>query len=72
MNKQFTFLDFLTILSFLIGFYALLIALQNLEENRGQTEDTKEVLYKLDGHLHMQDEHLKQQDKLLGKEIMDD
>ena len=60
-NNNFTFLDFLTILSFLIGFYALLIALQNLEENRIQTEDTKEVLYKLDGHLQ-------EQDKLLGRE----
>lgn len=60
-NNEFTFLDFITILSFLIGFYAILIALQNLEENREQTLDTKEVLYKLDGHL-------KEQDKLLGKE----
>jgi len=61
MNRQFTFLDFLTILSFLIGFYALLVALQNLEENREQTLDTEEVLYKLD-------KHLAEQDKLLGKE----
>lgn len=67
-NENFTFLDFLTILSFLIGFYALLIALQNLEENREQTDDTKEVLEKLDGHLHEQDRHLELQDKLLGKE----
>ena len=67
-NNQFTFLDFLTILSFLIGFYALLIAVENLEENREQTEDTKEVLKKVDGHLHEQDRHLEFQDKLLGKE----
>ena len=60
-NNQFTFLDFLTILSFLISFYALLIALQNLEENREQTLATEEVLYKVDGHLN-------EQDKLLGKE----
>ena len=60
-NNQFSFLDFITMLSFLIGFYALLIALENLEENREQTLDTKEVLYKLDGHLN-------EQDKLLGKE----
>lgn len=60
-NNQFTFLDFITLLSFLIGFYAVLIALENLEENRQQTLDTKEVLYKLDGHLN-------EQDKLLGKE----
>lgn len=67
-NNEFTFLDFITILSFLIGFYAILIALQNLEENREQTLDTKEVLEKLDGHLHEQDKHLELQDKLLGKE----
>ena len=60
-NNQFSFLDFITMLSFLIGFYALLIALENLEENREQTLDTKEVLCKLDGHLN-------EQDKLLGKE----
>lgn len=61
MNKQFSFLDFLTLISFIIGFYALLVALENLEENREQTEDTKEVIYKLD-------KHLEEQDKLLGKE----
>ena len=61
-NNELTFLDFLTILSFLISFYALLIGLENLIENRLQTEDTKEVLKKLDGHL-------KEQDKLLGKEV---
>ena len=60
-NNQFNFLDFLTLVSFIVGFYALLIAIENLDENRIQTEDTKEVLYKLDNHLH-------EQDKLLGKE----
>ena len=60
MNKEFTFLDFLTILSFLIGFYALLIAMQNLEENREQTLQTEEVLYKMDKHLHLQDGDLKE------------
>lgn len=55
------FLDFLTILSFIIGFYALLIGIENLQENREQTEDTNEILYKLD-------DHLAEQDKLLGKE----
>ena len=61
MNREFTFLDFITLISFIVGFYALLVALQNLEENREQTLDTEEVLYKLD-------KHLKEQDKLLGKE----
>ena len=56
-----SFLDILTILSFVIGLYALEVALQNLEENRIQTEDTKEVLYKLDGHLRKQDEILRKE-----------
>lgn len=60
-DNQLSFLDILTILSFIIGLYAIKIGLENLEENRLQTEDTKEVLYKLE-------EHLKSQDKLLGKE----
>ena len=59
MNKnQFGFLDMITLLSFLIGVYALVIALQNLEENREQTDDTKSVLYKLNEHLREQDEYL--------------
>lgn len=60
-DNQLSFLDILTILSFVIGLYAIKIGLENLEENRLQTEDTKEVLYRLE-------EHLKSQDKLLGKE----
>lgn len=60
-NNQFSFLDFITLLSFLIGFYAILIALENLEENREQTLDTKEVLNKLDNHLAKQDEWLRKE-----------
>ena len=62
MNKELSFLDILTILSFVIGVYAITIGLQNLEENRIQTEDTKEVLFQLN-------KHLEEQDKLLGKEV---
>ena len=61
MNKNLSFLDILTILSFVVGVYAIAIGLQNLEENRIQTEDTKEVLFQLN-------KHLEEQDKLLGKE----
>ena len=61
MNNNMSFLDFLTLIAFIVGFYSLLVALQNLEENRIQTLDTKEVLYKLD-------KHLEQQDRLLRKE----
>ena len=67
-NNNLSFLDILTILSFVIGLYALLIGLENLEENRQQNRDSEEILYQLENHLKNQDEHLKQQDKLLGKE----
>ena len=60
MNNN-KFLDFVTLLSLVIGVYAFIVAIQNLEENRKQTDDTKEILKKLDGHLS-------EQDKLLGGE----
>ena len=67
-NNSLSFLDFLTLVAFIVGVYSLLVALQNLEENRIQTLDTKEVLDKLNNHLHEQDKHLEAQDKLLVKE----
>lgn len=74
-NNQFSFLDLITIISFMIGLYALELAIKNLEENRIQSKDSEEILYQLEGHLKNQDEHLKaqdlhlaEQDKLLGKE----
>ena len=75
MNNQLSFLDILTILSFIVGLYALELAMQNLDENRLQSKDSEEILHQLedhlkaqDEHLHAQDLHLKEQDKLLGKE----
>lgn len=59
------FLDILTILSFVIGLYALEVALENLDENRDQNDELKSILNYLDGHLHNQDEHLASQDRLL-------
>ena len=74
-NNNLSFLDILTILSFVVGLYALNLAMQNLDENRLQSKDREEILHQLeehlknqDEHLHAQDEHLRQQDKLLGKE----
>ena len=67
-NNQLNLLDILTILSFLIGLYALELAMQNLEENRIQSKDSKKILYQLEHHLKNQDEHLAFQDTLLGKE----
>ena len=70
------FLDKITILSFIIGWYALYIALENLEENRNQNNELKEILDYLeihlqdqDNHLHSQDEHLKMQDEILNNLI---
>ena len=74
-NNNLSFLDILTILSFIIGLWAIELAMQNLEENRLQSKDSEEILYQLEGHLknqdehlHAQDIHLAEQDKLLGKE----
>ena len=74
-NNNLSFLDILTILSFVVGLYALELAMQNLDENRLQSKDSQEILHQLeihlkaqDEHLHAQDLHLKEQDKLLGKE----
>ena len=59
------FLDKITILSFLIGIYALYITLENLDENRNQNSELKEILNYLDTHLKDQDKHLASQDKIL-------
>lgn len=68
MNRQINFLDFITILSFCVGVYALEIALDNLEENREQNNELKEILHYLDTHLEAQDHHLKEQDLQLASQ----
>lgn len=65
MNRQLSFLDVITILSFVVGVYALEIALKNLDENREQNEELKNILNYLDTHLQSQDEHLASQDRIL-------
>lgn len=57
-NRQFSFLDLLTIISFMVGLYALMLGVENLEENRLQSIDSKKILYRLDNHLSKQDEIL--------------
>jgi hypothetical protein len=61
------FLDKITILSFVIGLYALYITLENLEENREQNDDLVKILDYLEVHLQDQDNHLHSQDELLKK-----
>ena len=52
-------------ISFGIGLYALYIALENLEENRDQNDELKQILHYLEVHLQDQDEHLANQDELI-------
>lgn len=59
------YLDIITILSFVIGLYALEITLENLDENRKQNKELKEILGYLENHLQDQDLHLANQDKIL-------
>lgn len=65
INNKLSFLDKITLISFLVGVYALYIALENLEENREQNGELKEILNYLDTHLAAQDEHLASQDRVL-------
>ena len=64
-RNNLSFLDNLTIVGFIVGLYALYIALENLDENRQQNDELKEILNSLDGHLKDQDEHLASQDRIL-------
>ena len=59
------FLDMLTIVGFIVGLYSLYIALENLQDNKSQNQELKEILNTLDGHLHDQDLHLASQDRVL-------
>ena len=63
MNNR--FLDWITLISFGIGLYALYIALVNLEMNDEQSGELKDILHYLENHLQDQDEHLASQDRIL-------
>lgn len=65
MNNNFKMLDWVTLISFGIGLYALYIALENLDENREQNDELKQILHYLEVHLQDQDEHLASQDRIL-------
>lgn len=58
-------LDWITLISFGIGIYALYIALENLDENRHQNGELKDILDYLENHLQDQDNHLEAQDRIL-------
>ena len=65
MNNNLRMLDWITLISFGIGLYALYIAFANLDENRNQNDELKQILHYLEEHLASQDEHLEAQDKIL-------
>lgn len=64
-NNGFKLLDWITLVSFGVGLYALYIALENLDENRQQNDELKQILHYLEFHLQDQDKHLANQDKIL-------
>ena len=66
-NKQLDVLDFITIISFIVGLQSYELASKNLTENRQQTEDTQKILKQMQDHLDQQDEILANQDKILLK-----
>ena len=63
MNNK--MLDWITLISFGVGLYALYIALENLELNDIQSNELKQILHYLEAHLQDQDEHLASQDRIL-------
>ena len=65
MYNKLNFLDLITLVAFGVGVYSLYIALENLEENREQNDELKQILGYLDGHLQDQDNHLASQDRIL-------
>ena len=71
MNKELSFLDILTILSFIIGLWALEIGIENLLENEQQSLSQQELLHKLNEHLHIQDGVLTEQTEIYLKQIND-
>ena len=65
MNNNLKMLDWVTLISFGIGLYALYIAIVNLEMNDEQSNELKQILHYLEVHLQDQDEHLASQDRQL-------
>ena len=70
-SNNLSFLDLLTILSFVVGVYALELAMQNLIENEEQSKTQQELLHKLNLHLHEQDGILSEQTEVYLKNIND-
>ena len=67
-NNNLRLLDWVTLISFGIGIYALYIAVENLEINNEQNDELKQILHYLEVHLQDQDEHLHDQDLHLANQ----
>lgn len=65
MNNGFKLLNWITLISFGIGLYALYISLENLAMNDEQNGELKQILHYLEQHLQDQDKHLESQDELI-------
>ena len=72
MNNNFKMLDWITLISFGVGLYALYISIVNLQMNDEQSNELKEILHYLEEHLSSQDilfedlsNHLESQDRIL-------
>lgn len=63
MNNN--FINWVNVLSFGVGIYALYIALENLKLNDSQSNELKQILLYLEQHLQDQDNHLEAQDRIL-------
>lgn len=59
-NRQLEYLDLITILSFSIG-------LENLQENRQQSESQEQIIKAIEEHLKKQDEQYEKIIKLLER-----
>lgn len=59
-NRQLEYLDLITILSFSIG-------LENLQENRQQSENQEQIIKAIEEHLKKQDEQYEKIIKLLER-----
>ena len=59
-NRQLEYLDLITILSFSIG-------LENLQENRQQSESQEQIIKAIEEHLKTQDEQYEKIIKLLER-----
>ena len=69
-DKEFDYLDLITIVSFIVGLQSYDIALKNLKENEQQTEDTQNILNALNLHLKGQDDVLLEQTDYYLKKII--